>query len=188
MSIVSNQCFWDELPREIRKLIPHLDSIERKSYVMLLRVMQAVMYARDSIVHNRQEPTTGQENRIHYFPWNNAIQYITWTNTISGVDFEVERISGCRVGATAAHRPNIDNECFLVTTEDWEATLRFFDDPRAANEHHYGDCPYFMRRGIMLESIEIAGDVDMLHNHMMLAALSIASLESAEVFYKGTPF
>jgi hypothetical protein len=181
MAVLSNQCFWDELPRELNRLVPHLEPADQKAYAMLLRLMQAIIFSKSSTSSTEEDTNFGQDDRITYYPWEKKIFYTTWSNCVSGIDFEVERI------CAGMPSNNLDNTCFVVTTEFWEAKIKFKYDERAANEHHYGNVPYFLMRPVMLESIEIEGSIAEMCQNMFIVALTISLVENGEVFYRGSP-
>lgn len=177
MIVVSNKSFWDQLPKTLRKLVPHLQPDDTKAYEKLLRVMQAIIFAKDSNPVVNIIPNTG---RIAAFAVSNLsdLKVYTWRNLVGGEQYEVERVQGYS---------NIEDSYFFVTTENWEASLHFMDDERGFREHNYDDCPYFMRQPIMLDMINIEGDVADFYNSMLLASITVAELERYEVFYSGCP-
>jgi hypothetical protein len=170
----SNTFFWDELKHRLRQLIPHCDSETSSAYLMLFRVLQVIVCG-DYKTGESCVPNEGPHEHVNR-PWDLERFHTYWQASISGVDYVLERIS------TISFKRK-DDGVYVLTTEYWEAVLEFKSDWRAG----FQDASYFMRIPLVLVDIQIIGDVDSMCTDMLMAALSVPSLEIGEVFYKGDP-
>jgi len=170
----SNEYFWKELKPKLRRLVPHCTQEEYSAYLMLFRVIQILAcggYVTEEATNTNDEPSL----RL----WGHQRYHIWWEANISGVDLLLEQIY------TVTKRHAYDG-VFILTTENWEATFEFDSDGRAGHAS-FPEVSYFMEEPIYLQSIQIAGDVESMYSDMLMAALSVPSLETGEVLYKGSP-
>jgi hypothetical protein len=173
-SMWSNDWFWNELKPKLRQLIPHCDSETYSAYLMMFRVIQVIVCG-DYKTGESCVPNDGVHEHVTR-PWDRECFHTYWQANISGIDYVLERIS------TISFKRK-DDGVYVLTTEYWEAVLEFKSDWRAG----YQDASYFTRIPTVLVAIQIIGDVESMCNDMLMAALSVPSLETGEVFYKGSP-
>jgi hypothetical protein len=179
METWSNDTFWKELKPKLRRLIPHCTHEEYSAYLMLMRVLQVIVcgdgyWISSTIVPNdsmhKHAARISSKDRSHTF----------WSANISGVEYELENIS-----STYTKHSHTDG-IYVLTTEDWEATFEFYGDGRAGHDTQW-EVSYFLGAAIYVIGLQLDGDVDSMYSNMLMAALSVPSLETGEVFYKGSP-